>query len=106
METRVTQTDTTGWHKEDIKAAVWKRGMTLRRLATENHLPECACRVALVLPYRRAELAISKFLGVSPRELWPDRWDDEGRRLRKPRSRSAHNIRPRTACERQKREAA
>lgn len=79
-----------GWHPADIRAAVTKAGKSLRGLALENDLDESACRAALIRPLPKAEKAISRLLGVPLHELWPDRWDDEGRRFRHVREGNYH----------------
>ncbi|MBI1408160.1 MAG: hypothetical protein GC145_18765 [Caulobacter sp.] len=58
------------------------RGMTLSRLATDNGLHESAVRAALIRPQPEADKVISKFLGVALHELWPDRYDTDGGRVR------------------------
>lgn len=73
---------TQGWHPEDIKASVRKRGMTLTKLATDNGLSESACRASLIRPQPEADRVISKFLGVALHCLWPDRYDEEGGQIR------------------------
>ena len=83
-----------GWHKEDIKAAIRKRGKTMNDLARDCDLPLSTVRNALARPVSSGELAIAAFLGVPLHELWPERWTPEGRRIR-PRY-SASPIR--TAC--------
>lgn len=75
-------TQANGWHKEDIKAAIRKRGITMNELARERGLPPSTVRNALARPVFSGELAIAKFLGVPPHELWPDRWTPDGRRIR------------------------
>ena len=70
-----------GWHREDIKAAIRKRGTTVTKLAIDNNLSSSACRVALVRPSPAGESVISSFLGVPLQDLWPDRYDPYGRRL-------------------------
>lgn len=72
----------TGWHAEDIKAAIRKRGMTLSALATSHELDESACRAALIRSQPEAEKVISLYLGVPLHELWPDRYDESGGRVR------------------------
>jgi|GEM_PF-6796704 len=57
-------------------------GETLKSLALKNGLDESACRAALIRPLPKAEMAISRLLNVPLHELWPDRWDEEGRRFR------------------------
>jgi len=79
-----------GWHPADIRAAVVKAGKTLTGLALENDLDESACRAALIRPLPKAEMAISRLLAVPLHELWPDRWDEEGRRYRHVRVEKYH----------------
>lgn len=71
-----------GWHKEDIKAAIRKRGITMNALAKQCGLPSSTIRNALVRPVFSGELAIAGFLGIPAHELWPDRWTADGRRIR------------------------
>lgn len=78
-----------GWHREDIKAAVRKRGITLERLAEDNGLDKRECSLALLRPSYAAEMVIAEFLGVSPREIWPQRYDADGT-YRHPKSRNYH----------------
>jgi Ner family transcriptional regulator len=78
-------------HPADIRAAISKRGMTLSRLAVDNGLEESACRAALIRPLPSAEKAISRFLGIPLHELWPSRWDAEGRRYRHVREENNHD---------------
>lgn len=79
-----------GWHKEDIKAAIRKRGKTMTQLAYESALNESTVRNALVRPVLAGEQAISAFLGIPAHELWPERWTIDGRRIR-PRYASKYN---------------
>ncbi len=69
------------WHAEDIKAAVRKRGTTLAALARSAGIPPSACQNALKAPHSHGEAVISEFLGIPMRELWPDRFDAQGRRI-------------------------
>ncbi|MBN4664211.1 helix-turn-helix domain-containing protein [Pandoraea nosoerga] len=78
----MSRTQAPGWHKEDIKAAIRKRGTTMNALARERGLPPSTVRNALGRPAFSGELAISQFLGVPAHELWPDRWTPDGRRIR------------------------
>lgn len=75
-------TQTHGWHREDIKAAIRKRGTTMNDLARERGLRPSTVRNALSRPVFSGEVAISEFLGVAAHELWPDRWTPDGRRIR------------------------
>ncbi|MDZ4111707.1 MAG: helix-turn-helix domain-containing protein [Brevundimonas sp.] len=71
-----------GWHPQDIKGAVWKRGTTLSKLAKDNGLPESHCRASLLRPQPAADRVISAFLDVPLHVLWPDRYDEEGGQIR------------------------
>ncbi|CAB3764228.1 helix-turn-helix domain-containing protein [Paraburkholderia humisilvae] len=77
-----TEQSRTGWHKEDIKAAIRKRGKTMNDLARDYGLPVSNVRNALARPVFSGEKAIATFLDIPPHELWPDRWTPEGRRIR------------------------
>ena len=72
---------TAGWHAEDIKAAVRKKGLSLKALALSNGLCESACRASLRRPQPGADKVISEFLGVSLSILWPERYGQQGQRL-------------------------
>jgi Ner family transcriptional regulator len=93
------------WHPEDIKAAIRKTGITLTGLALENGLAESAVRMTLIRPWPRVEAIIAARLGRRPQEIWPSRYDAEG----KPIGRSHHNRNRSTASasvQRQNAEAA
>lgn len=76
------------WHPEDIKAAVRKKGKTLRQLSLENGFSESAIRIALKRPLYGPEQVIAAFLGTPAKELWPDRYNPDGtpKRLRARRN--------------------
>lgn len=71
-----------GWHAEDVKAALRKRGVTLSELSRALGLRTDSCRKTLARPWPRCERAIARVLGVAPSEIWPDRYDADGRPLR------------------------
>lgn len=75
-------TQVKGWHKEDIKAAIRKRGTTMNALASDRGLKPSTVRNALIRPVFSGEVAIAEFLGIPAHELWPDRWTPDGRRIR------------------------
>jgi len=86
--------DTQGWHREDIKAAIRKRGITVTELSELNGLEAAACRAALIRGHIRGEQVIASFLGVAARELWPDRYHEDGT-PKHPRVRRSSSLRPR-----------
>lgn len=92
-----------GWHPAQIRAAVVMAGKTLTGLALENDLDESACRAALIRPLPKAEKAISRLLDVPLHVLWPERWDEEGRRFRHVRDEKYHD---RAVSQRQNTQAA
>jgi len=67
-----------GMHREDIKAAIRKKGLSLRELSLLNGLCGEAITVALARPYYYAEQIVANFLGIPAAEIWPDRYDDQG----------------------------
>ena len=70
-----------GWHPADIMAAVRRKGSNLAQVALAAGLHETACRAAIRRKYAEGELAISRFLGVPPHDIWPDRWLPDGTRV-------------------------
>jgi Ner family transcriptional regulator len=65
-----------GWHPEDVKAAIRKRGVTLTDLSLRNNYSEAYLRNALLRPLFEAEQIIARFLGVPADAIWPDRYTD------------------------------
>ncbi|MCB1470844.1 MAG: helix-turn-helix domain-containing protein [Rhizobiaceae bacterium] len=62
------------WDRHAIKAEIQRRGMTLKGLALHAGLEESSIRVALRRSFPKAERAISRFLGVPLKVLWPQRY--------------------------------
>ncbi len=80
-----------GFHREDIKAMVRKRGSTLRRISLEAGLYKEAASFCLVNPLIRANRAVSEFLQIPLHVLWPEWFDAQGRRIRRSRRSSRHS---------------
>jgi Ner family transcriptional regulator len=72
-------TSLSGWHPEDVKAAVRKRGETLTSLSLKNGFSESYLRNALMRPLFDGEQIIARFLRVSAAAIWPDRYDANGK---------------------------
>jgi Ner family transcriptional regulator len=70
------------WDRHAIAAEVHRRGATLTQLALDHGLGSSSCRSALCRATPRGDRVIAAFLGVSVHELWPDRYDVSGNRLR------------------------
>jgi Ner family transcriptional regulator len=63
------------WHKADIKAALHKRGITLKGLTLANGYRSVdAVAQALHRPYPKAERIIAKALKLKPEAIWPSRY--------------------------------
>tara|TARA_B100000287_G_scaffold432325_1_gene491394 strand:+ start:520 stop:789 length:270 start_codon:yes stop_codon:yes gene_type:complete len=67
----------TDWHKEDIKAAIRKKGATLTALALANGYtaPRTFSNV-FQAPYPKVQRIIADFIGVPPEEIWPSRYQE------------------------------
>ena len=63
------------WHPADIKAALAKKNLTLRDVARKYGLPEQICSDALSGRSRLGEEIIAKELGLTPKKLWPSRFE-------------------------------
>lgn len=73
------------WHPSDVKAALEKKGWSLRRLSVHNGLSPNALALALKPShtYGKAEARIAAALGVSPQQIWPSRYNEDGTRKAK-----------------------
>ncbi|MFQ5510120.1 MAG: helix-turn-helix domain-containing protein [Leptospirillia bacterium] len=76
------------WHPADIVAALRKVGTSLRKLSIANGYAPHTVKAALNKPYPNGERIIADALGVHPMEIWPSRYTDEGKPIRK----TAHKI--------------
>ena len=63
------------WHPEDIKAAIRKRGMTTSQLSRSNGLAESTLRNVFRHHWPKGEKSIAEFLGLTPRDIWPSRYE-------------------------------
>jgi Ner family transcriptional regulator len=70
------------WDRYAIAAEIRRRGTTLTQLALDHGLGSSSCRSALCRATPRGDHVISTFLAVPLHELWPDRYDASGNRLR------------------------
>lgn len=88
------------WHAADVKAALEKRGISLRQLAKQYGYVHIA-RV-LKSHWWAAEQIVAKALQVAPEQIWPSRYQDSRERgrsmTRKPEAvKLAKKRRPRAA---------
>jgi Ner family transcriptional regulator len=90
-----------GWHPEDVKAAIRKRGVGLYELSRRHGYVGAAIGIALRRPWPRLERIIADFIGVPPQEIWPDRYDAQGRSIVRSRpGRTKFDARPRSTVRR------
>lgn len=67
---------------EDIKAAIRKNGRTMASLALASGVHKQTLSLALrARVSSKSELVIADFLGMHPMDIWPSRYDRDGKRL-------------------------
>lgn len=89
---------TQGWHSEDIKAAVRKKGSTLRAISIDAKLCLDAGTIALKKPFPSAQRAIANFLGLPIHDLWPHWYDQHGQRIDARSTRKASSKPKQSQC--------
>jgi len=81
--------DREDWHRADIKAALEKAGWSLRQLSIHHGLTPKCFQHAMWRPYPKGERAIAEAIGKKPEDIWPSRYDANGKpnrhRGKKPR---------------------
>lgn len=65
-----------------IRNRIAQAGLTIDGIAQRAGISDQAVRDAMRIPHKLGEEAIAKALGKPPSELWPDRYDAEGNRLK------------------------
>lgn len=70
------------WDIPAIKAELERRGITVTGLSTEHGLNRGAVTTALRRPWPTVERIIARAIGVSPAQIWPERYDGHGTPLR------------------------
>lgn len=72
------------WHPADIKAALDKAGWTLRALAAHHGIKASSTLShTFERSYPLNEKRIADAIGVTPQEIWPSRYNEDG--TKKPR---------------------
>lgn len=71
------------WHRQDILAAIRKRKGSLAALSLEHGLASGTLANALVKPWPKGEWIIAHALGLTPQEIWPERYFDEQGNVKK-----------------------
>ena len=67
------------WSDQDVLRALYAAGWSFRRLALHHGVSPSTLRRALHQPYPRGEERIASALGIAPQQIWPSRYDSEGR---------------------------
>ncbi|HCZ9309990.1 TPA: helix-turn-helix domain-containing protein [Citrobacter amalonaticus] len=62
------------WHREDIKSALEKKGITLRELSRAAGLSPDSLRNVFTRSWPRAEQIIANALETTPEKIWPTRY--------------------------------
>ncbi|MGR3760927.1 helix-turn-helix domain-containing protein [Roseobacteraceae bacterium NS-SX3] len=78
-------------HPAEILAAVRKRGQSLASIARAHGIAPRTASKALQQPCYAGEQAIADFLGCAAHEIWPNRYDKDGKPLH-PRIRRKLNV--------------
>ena len=80
---------TLDWRNPHIIAELKvKTGKSLRQLSEENGLASNTLSQALQRPYPNAERIIAAAIGVEPKQIWPSRYDSQGKSSRRKGKRS------------------
>lgn len=62
----------TDWHPADVKAALEKSGVSLRKLAKDHGYSHF--QRVLTTHWWAAEMIVATALGLTPQEIWPSRY--------------------------------
>jgi len=91
------------WHPAIVVARLRMAGWSLRSLSVRHGLTHSTLQKANSQPYPHAERIIARAIGVKPQDIWPSRYDANGRALHrrrgpKPKTQSTHNGAARNVC--------
>jgi Ner family transcriptional regulator len=66
------------WDQWAIRAQLRRRGHTFQKLAAESGFAASTLSAALIRPSTRVNRFIASKLGITPHELWPDWFYEDG----------------------------
>ena len=67
---------------EDIKAELRRRGWNLAKLSRETGVPHSTLKMSFFAKAcPKGDFVIAEVLGLSVHQVWPDRYDPQGRRI-------------------------
>ena len=80
-------TSLSDWHPADIKAALEKKGWSIRRLSAHSGLSPRTLANVIRNPYPKGEQIVAGAIGINAYEIWPSRYGSDGlpNRGRRPR---------------------
>ena len=74
MSVIIEQKNNQDWHKADIKAALAKKGWSMRQLALKHgYSSGSTLTQAFYRSFPKAEKIIADELGLTPKDIWPSR---------------------------------
>ncbi|MDP2549472.1 helix-turn-helix transcriptional regulator [Oceanobacter sp. 4_MG-2023] len=82
------------WHKEDIKAEIRKKGVSMAELARANGYNPRTFSNVFHLKYPKVERIVAEFLDTTPDAIWPSRYQEPIRIRRSKYTAMSHNISP------------
>lgn len=63
------------WHRQDVMAAIRKKGTTLAELGRHHgYESPAALYNVFKMPYPKVERIIATFLELEPQQIWPSRY--------------------------------
>lgn len=65
--------------REWVKFQLRARGASLSQVARELGLVRSSVAQVFLHPYPRMERAVAKRLGLRPEQIWPERYDEQGK---------------------------
>jgi len=71
------------WHRADIKAALEKKGWSMRQLALHHHYCQHYFGQVFLRKHFQAQKIIADAIGVKPWDIWPSRYEADGTPIRK-----------------------
>jgi Ner family transcriptional regulator len=75
---------------DEVREALYQAGWPLYKLGALHGVNRSSLQVALYSPAPRSEARIAEALGVTPQEIWPSRYNADG----KPNRKKGRPVRP------------
>lgn len=66
------------WSSHYIVFRLRERGTSMRRLSRLNHYCANAASIAIKTPWPKMQQLIAQAIGVTPQEIWPSRYHEDG----------------------------